>query len=198
MNYQDIAEQIIALKNADLELREKLIQNRQLGEGYHKEMEQLHGKNADRLNTIIDTIGYPTPDKVGLEASEAAWLVVQHSIGHPDFMKKCRKLLEEAVHENKANPLHLAYLSDRIAAFEGKPQLYGTQFDWDEQGQLSPKTYDDLAKVNQRRAAIGLNNLEEQTEIMRKQVDAEHQTPPEDYASRIEEMNQWRKKVGWI
>lgn len=44
-------------------------------------MEQLHNRNAKILNDIIEAIGYPTIDKVGKEASEAAWLVIQHSIG---------------------------------------------------------------------------------------------------------------------
>lgn len=197
MDHHDIAEKIIELKNADLELREKLIQNGQLGNGYHKEMERRHNKNAAILNTIIDAIGYPTPEKVGEEASEAAWLIIQHAIGQPGFMKKCEQLLRMAVHEQKASPIGLAYLSDRIAAFEGKPQLYGTQFDWDEQGQLSPKASDDHAKVNQRRRAIGLNTLEEQTKILRKRAEQEGQVPPEDDTARKEEMDKWRTKVGW-
>ena len=92
MDFENIAEKIIELKNADLKLRARLIQNRQLGEGYNEEMEALHNANAKKLNEIIDSIGYPTSDKVGKEASEAAWLVIQHSIAQPSFMKKCVKL----------------------------------------------------------------------------------------------------------
>lgn len=113
-------------------------------------------------------------------------------------MKKCRELLENAVGENKANPLHLAYLTDRIAVFEGKLQLYGTQFDWDEAGKLSPNSYDDLAKVNQRRTAIGLNALEDQTEMIRRRVEKENQSPPQDLQKRKLEMENWKRRVGWI
>ena len=42
MNYKIIAERIIGLKNTDLEFRNKLIQNGQLGKGYDQEMEKLH------------------------------------------------------------------------------------------------------------------------------------------------------------
>jgi len=112
-------------------------------------MEKLHHNNAMLLNDIIDKIGYPTGNKVGTEACEAAWLVIQHSIGQPDFMKKCEGLLKSAVSEKNANRKNLAYLSDRIAVLEGRLQLYGTQFDWDEKGVLNPNHYDDLAKVNQ-------------------------------------------------
>lgn len=198
MNYNDIAKKIIELRNVDLAFRDKLIKSGQLGNGYHKEMQAIHESNAEILNDIIDRIGYPTIDKVGKAGSEAAWLIIQHSIGQPAFMKKCLKLLEIAVSEQSASPLNLAYLSDRIAVFEGKPQLYGTSFDWDENGVLNPKPYDDLAKVNQRRRSVGLNTLEEQIKIMRKQALSERQSPPQDIEKSKEKYDEWRRSVGWI
>ncbi len=198
MIYTEIAEIIIGLRNKDLELRDSLVQGGQLGEGYNEEMADLHNRNAIILHEIIDTIGYPTVDRVGKEASDAAWLVIQHSIGQPHFMKKAAELLQEAVQENKANPLGLAYLTDRIAVFEGKPQLYGTQFDWGKDGEMKPNLFDDITKVNQRRKALGLNTLEEQTEIMKEKVKNENQRPPENFAARQYEYNKWRKSVGWI
>ena len=198
MDYPKIAKEIIELQNADLELRDKLIQNGQLSDGYKSEMEVLHNRHAEILNNIIDKIGYPTVDKVGKEANVAAWLVVQHSIGQPEFMKKCVVLLEKAVAENQADAKQLAYLTDRIAVFEGQPQLYGTQFDWDENGEMNPNSFDDLEKVNQRRKTIGLNSIEEQTEIIRKQVIAENQKPPADMKERTKQSDEWRKMVDWI
>lgn len=197
MDYKCISEKIIELKNEDLALRDRLIQNEQLGEGYNEEMEKLHNRNAALLNEIIDTIGYPTIDKVGKDANESAWLIIQHSIGQPDFMKKCVKLLESAVDKGIANPINLANLTDRIAVFEDKPQLYGTQFDWDKNGVLSPHPFDDLIKVNQRRQSIGLNTLDEQTEIIRTRTKNENQSPPIDFESRKQEMSEWKKRVGW-
>jgi hypothetical protein len=197
MDYKSIAEKIIDLKNADLALRNKLVQSGQLSEGYNEEMKELHNRNAKVLSDIIDTIGYPTIDKVGKEANEAAWLVIQHSIGQPEFMKKSAELLKSAVNENKADPKILAYITDRIAVLEGKPQLYGTQFDWDKHGNLSPNLFDDLNKVNERRKSIGLNTIEEQTEIMREQVKSENQSPPKDFEKRKQEIEQWKKNVGW-
>jgi hypothetical protein len=197
MEYKDIAKIIVGLKNADLELRDRLIQSGQLREGYNEEMAKLHTKNAEILNDIIEKIGYPTIDKVGQEASEATWLVIQHSIGQPAFMKKCAKLLEEAVREDRASKRNLIYLIDRIAVFENKPQLYGTQFDWDENGELSPHQYDDLIKVNLRRKSIGLNTLQEQTEIIRKQAKNENQSSPKNFEERKKEIERWKKSVGW-
>ncbi len=197
MDYKDISARIIELKNADIRLREKLVQSGKLSEGYNDEMMELHSKNAKILENIIDTIGYPTPDKVGNEASEAAWLVIQHSIEQPLFMKRCAKLLEIAVNQNEAAPQSLAYLIDRIAVFEGNPQLYGTQFDWDEYGKLSPNPFDDLAKVNERRRKVGLNSLEEQTRIIRRQAENENQSPPADLERRNRKVEEWKSSVGW-
>ncbi|HEX8563593.1 MAG TPA: DUF6624 domain-containing protein [Flavobacterium sp.] len=197
MDYKSIANQIINLKNEDLRLRRELINKGTLFNGYNKEMAALHDKNAELLNGIIDTIGYPTIDKVGAEANEAAWLIVQHSIGQPEFMKKCAALLESAVIENKADPKNLAYLTDRILKFEGKPQRYGTQFDWDENNNLSPTFFDDLTKVNERRKSVGLNTLEEQTEYIRAQAKNENQSPPTDPERRKLEIEEWKKAVGW-
>lgn len=198
MDNKGITERIIKLRNADLELRNRLVQNGQLGDGYNEEMEKLHNRNAEILNDIINNIGYPTIEKVGKEASEAAWLVIQHSIGQPGFMKNCAELLENAVNENKADPKNLAYLLDRIAVSEGKPQLYGTQFDWDENGELSPCPFDNIAKVNQRRKLLGLNTLEEQTEIIRQQAKEENHAKPRDMEKRKMEIDKWRKKAVWI
>lgn len=198
MDYPKIAKEIIELKNADLELRDKLIENGKLFDGYNREMEAMHNKNAERLNEIIENIGYPTVEKVGEEANEAAWLVIQHSISQPEFMKKCLNMLEKAVAENQADAKPLAYLSDRIAVFENRAQLYGTQFDWDERGEMNPKPFDDIEKVNERRKSVGLNSLQEQTQIIRKQVLRENQKTPADLKERNKQADEWRKKVGWI
>jgi len=197
VKYESISTKIIELKDDDLNLRNELIQSGELRDGYHRELEDLHNRNAEILDNIMDEISYPSIDKVGEEAHEATWLIIQHSIGQPDFMKKCAKLLEKAVFENEANPKHLAYFTDRIAVHEGKPQLYGSQFDWNEMGELSPQFFDDLIKVNRRRLAIGLNTLEDQTEIIRQIANDENQKPPLDFEKRKNQINEWRKSVGW-
>ncbi len=197
MNYEEIANQIIRMKNTDLEFREKLILMDELGESYNERMASLHNKNSELLSEIINKVGYPTVDMVGQEASEAAWLVVQHSIERPQFMKKAAILLKLAVEKNKADPKNLAYLTDRIAVFEGKPQRFGTQFDWDKNGEMNPSPFDDLAKVNQRRKALDLPSLEEQTEIMKARVKDENRQPPKNFKERERAYNKWRKSVGW-
>jgi hypothetical protein len=60
MEFKIIAEKIIKLKDADLELRNRLIRSGNLGNRYNKEMADLHNRNAKKLNDIIKLIGYPT------------------------------------------------------------------------------------------------------------------------------------------
>ena len=198
MDYTSIANQIIAMYQKDTEHRNLLVASAKLGDGYNEEMKKIHLQNAHQLKEIIDTIGYPTIEKVGTEASVAAWMIVQHAIELPTFMKSCFLLLEIETQNKKVNPLHLAYLTDRIAVFEEKKQLYGTQFDWDENGQLSPNAFDDILLVNERRKKIGLNSLENQIEIMRLQAEKEKHFCPPDFEKRKKEMQDWKKKVGWI
>ena len=198
MNFEKYTDIILKLKEDDLILRAQLLEKNELNGGYNRIMEEMHNRNAGILNDIMDEIGYPTIDKVGTAASDAAWMIIQHAIGQPDFMKKSLVLLEEAVEKDEANPLNLAYLKDRIATFQGDFQLYGSAYDWDENGELSPKPYDDIDKVNQRRKALNLNTVEEQTQIMRDRLESENQKAPADMADRKKRYDEWRKKVGWI
>ncbi|MGJ8683344.1 MAG: DUF6624 domain-containing protein [Nonlabens sp.] len=198
MKFPEIAEKIIDLEEADLKLRNELLKKGILEDGYNEEMELLHNKNVQILNDIISQIGYPTVDQVGEKASNSAWLVIQHGISQPAFMKKCLGLLEVAVAAGKANPMNLAYLADRIAVFEERPQLYGTQFDWDEHGALSPLEMDDVVHVNARRLELGLNTVEAQTKAMRDQAFKEKRTSPANYKNRKIKYDAWKKKVGWL
>lgn len=186
------------MQQSDLELREHLLRSGQLSEGYHPDMEALHLRNAYQLEVIIDQIGFPTIDTVGAEGAAAAWLLLQHAISRPAFQRRCATLLEKAVQEQRADAMHLAYLRDRIAVFEGQPQHYGTQFDWDETGQLAPQPCEDPHLVDQRRLALGLNTLEEQTEDMRRRAREEGQQPPANPGQRKKDFDAWRRRVGWL
>lgn len=50
MDFKSIAKKIICLKNADLELRDRLIKTGLLGAGYNEEMKKRHTKNAEILD----------------------------------------------------------------------------------------------------------------------------------------------------
>lgn len=170
----------------DLSVRESLLQKNLLSPGYHPEMERVHRRHAALLDEIINAIGYPTVSKVGQEANESAWLIVQHAISEPFFMKKCYKLLSE---DPDASPEQLAYLYDRICYFEGRPQKYGTQFD--DSGLYPVENIEEMICL---REALGL--IPHDHEKIRTAADST--TSREDLHRGKEEFNHWRKKVGWI
>lgn len=191
----DIARQLKDMAAADLRKRDELIAAGVLFDGYHPDMEALHIDNAKKLEVIIDAVGWPHQGIAGADGAEAAWLVAQHAISLPYFQRKVLQLLKD--NANDVPPAQIAMLEDRIRKFEGKPQLYGTQFDWDENGQLSPGAIEDEANVDHRRAAVGLNSLKERTDEMRNRAASEGDRPPADMAKRRKDMDVWAKKTGW-
>jgi hypothetical protein len=198
MKNQQLAKKLITLHEADFILCQKLIDAKTLSDGYHPEMATLHNQNAVALQEIIDQIGFPTVDKVGKQAADAAFTIVQHAIEQPLFMNNCLQLLQNIKNPILQVQLQMAFLSDRIAIFQNKAQQFGTQFDWDETGKMCPNTIDDLRQVNIRRNNIGLNSIEEQTLLMQNRVVAENQKPPTDFQDRKTKFELWKKKVGWI
>jgi len=198
MESKAYAKRILAMAEKDRQIRDQLLRAGQLNDGYHPLMEAVHQENALELDKITDQIGYPSAAQVGKEASQAAWVIIQHAIGQPAFMKKCLGQLKRSVDQGEGNAVHMAYLQDRVLVLEGKKQLYGTQFDWDENGQMSPQPYDNLYEVNRRRQSSGLNKLDEQCNVMRKRIKKENQLPPLDWQQRQRSYEAWRVKVGWI
>ena len=123
-------------------------------------MQAIHIKNAARLRQIIAEHGWPGGDLCGPDGAEAAWLIVQHSIGEPEFMRTALRLIEDGVEQGRVPAWHAAYLEDRIALYEGRAQRFGTQTIDDPRDGLSrPWTIADPDSVNGLRASVGLKPL---------------------------------------
>ncbi|TWT47292.1 DUF6624 domain-containing protein [Botrimarina hoheduenensis] len=125
---------------------------------------QLVGTAIDRENTawlegIVAERGWPSTQLVGQRGAHCAWLLVQHADLRPDFQERCLELMRAASDESVA-PQELAYLEDRIAVGQGKPQRYGTQLHMQE-GRLAPQPLADPQRVDTLRAEVGLPPLEE-------------------------------------
>lgn len=191
-----LEEKLKAMAEADLRLRSELAASGALFGGYHPDMEALHIENARALESIIDAIGgWPHEGIAGKEGAEAAWLIAQHAISLPDFQRRVLALLQESAPH--VPPAHAAYLEDRIRAFEGRPQLYGTQFDWDDNGVLTTGPIEDEANVDRRRADVGLPPLAEKIAEMTRRAESEGEKPPVDAKERKKKAEMWARKVGW-
>ena len=197
MREPTLRDELLAMAAADRRLREALAADGSLFAGYHPEMAALHRRNAGRLAVILDAHGWPGVGLVGAEAEEAAWLVAQHAIGDPALMRRALTLLEAAAVAGDAPVAQPAFLTDRIRTLEGRPQLYGTQFDWDAAGELSPLPLDDPPGVDERRRRVGLEPLGVRTATLRGRARRDGERPPADRAGRQREMDDWAMAVGW-
>jgi hypothetical protein len=154
---------------------------------------EAYNRHAMALETMIEEHGWPGKSLVGEDGSHAAWFILQHSIERRDLQRRCLPLLRTAVANGEAASAQAAYLEDRICFYERRPQRYGTQFDWDAEGRLSPWMLEDPERVDEYRAEVGLGPLQEKIE----QFGADDHRPA-NYERYREEFLAWAKAVGWI
>jgi hypothetical protein len=193
-----LRERLLAMAAADERLRTELVRDGTLFEGYNPRMAELHDRNGAELAAIIAEVGWPGCRIAGEDGAAAAWRVLQHAIGTPALQRSCLPLLRKAAADGDVAAAYPAWLEDRIAFFERRPQQYGTQFDWDADGQMSPWPIADPEGVHRFRAAVGLPSLAEQQQQIRAVVTAQCEKPPGDYESRQREIRAWAEQVGWI
>lgn len=114
--------------------------------------------NLVKVTEILDKYGWVGSDKVGGQANQTLFLVIQHS--DLKTQQKYLPMMREAVKNKKASSSSLALLEDRVALDEGKRQIYGSQIGYDNE---TNKSYvlplEDPDNVDKRRAAVGLGPL---------------------------------------
>lgn len=193
-----LRDELIRMAEEDLRVREELAADGSLFEGYHPRMAEVHRRNGRRLFEIIDQYGWPGKTLVGQEGADAAWLIVQHDIGNPKLQRRSLTLLREAVAKGEVPALQLAMVTDRVCVLEGKPQIYGTQYDWDENGEMSPCPVENPEQVDELREGIGLIPLKEDTRQKRVAILQSSEKPPRNLKARRREMQRWARAAGWL
>jgi hypothetical protein len=178
------------LVERDQFVRDALVSRGILEDAYHHEMEKVHLENTLKLKKLIQRMGFPVISNAGDEGVRLSWLIIHHSISNPDFMKESLIEMRMAAAQNDYPLELLAHTDDRIAFFEGRPQLYGTNFDW-LAGSQSPTPIADPQFVDERRKSLGLPPIAESL------FKFGHMRPPKDPEKKVREFEIWRKKVGW-
>ncbi len=113
------------------------------------------------LKKIVQKYGYPTVDLVGKESANNFFLMVQHSDSDIGFQSKMLLIIEEEVNKGNIEGRAYAFLTDRVLLAKGKPQLYGTQLDYDKKGNAFSKNLDASEDCDARREKYGLEPLDE-------------------------------------
>lgn len=190
-----LRDELLAMRDEDQRVRAEVVRGTSAFAGYHPRMEEVHGRNAARLKEIIAEHGWPGRSLVGEDGVHAAWLIAQHAIGDPPFQRQALVMLREAASKDEVPTAMVAFLEDRVCMLEGRPQVYGTQFEPGDDGMPRPYAIADAEHVNERRRAVGLNTIEERTRELRVGEQAEYDPAARaDYQRRFEE---WLKEVGW-
>lgn len=184
-----VGERLCAAASHDLEVGQRLLESGELANGYHREMRAVHEVNADLLAAVLGEWGWPDAARFGEAVANAAWLIVQHAIGRPALQRRALDLMRTA----GAPPWQCAKLEDRIAFFEGRPQRFGTQFDWNDAGEMVPWWIAGPDRVEALRAEAGLPPLAEHAAAVRASAGA----PPADLAGRARESAAWLVETGW-
>ena len=165
-----------------------------LDEGYDPQMRSIHEENADLLIEFIKKYGWPYPTTFGSAIYEAAWMIAIHSISRPVFMKQVFKILEQALAVGEPVASEYVRFYDRIALFEGRQQVYGTQLYPSPQGWVA-RDLCDPDHVDERRKSLGLSTfLEHKAYVGADQggfIDESKQKAYDDY------WTEFLKDVGW-
>ena len=152
--------ELLAMRQEDEELHTRLSEAGALTGHYVPSLWVVHERNANRLRAILSEHGWPSESQVGSDGAYAAWLIVQHGIGDPGLQRAVLPILQQQAEAGHIPGWHAAYLSDRIAMYERRPQRYGTQWlDDPRDGRTRPWPIEDSGAVNRLRANVGLGPL---------------------------------------
>ena len=122
------------------------------------EMGRIDRDNVAWLKGAIARHGWPSRDKVGERASEAAFLIVQHATHDPAFQSSMLDTLTEAWARKEIDGESYALLFDRVQTEAGRKQRYGTQASF-VKGTIVIDPMEDSTKVDSLRQTVGLGTL---------------------------------------
>ncbi|MES2875466.1 MAG: DUF6624 domain-containing protein [Bacteroidota bacterium] len=164
-NFESIKQELLVIHKEDQDIRHEWIaalnhptHSTKTIDSLGKIMETKDSVNIIHVSRILDDYGWLGKDKIGPDANQTLFLVVQHS--DLEIQQKYLPMIRKASLVGDASKSHLALLEDRVALREGKMQIYGSQV-----GQfLGSKEYyilplKDPETVDVRRAEVGLQPL---------------------------------------
>lgn len=118
--------------------------------------------NELAVTQLIDERGWLGPEVIGRKGNSTLFLVIQHA--PLETQQKYLPIMRKAVKEKKASGSSLALLEDRINLKIGKKQIYGSQIGALPDGTKYVQALQDPAKVDERRASVGLGPLNDYTQ----------------------------------
>ncbi len=125
------------------------------------DLSKMDESHTLQMKKIIAKYGWPTTSLVGEEASNGAWLLIQHADHDLAFQKNSLEAIQKHIDSKETKKPQVAFLTDRILVAEKKKQLYGTQFRISKSNKLVSYPIADIKNLDRRRKQMGLNTYRE-------------------------------------
>jgi len=152
-----LAAELLRMGKEDQEFRKNIPAKRDAA--FMKRWRENDRVREERLAQIIADKGWPRISQVGHEAANAAWLIAQH--GTDDFLKRCLALMKTAAADGEITPHHLALSIDRVLTQDQQKQIYGSQFQTNQDGKTFLLPVEDFEHIEERRASMGMEPFSE-------------------------------------
>jgi hypothetical protein len=123
-----------------------------------RRVDQLDAQNLDWLKALVRDRGIPTAEQVGENGLKWAWLLIQHADRDPGFQATVLPMFVKRYEAGELSGDDIARLTDRILLAQGKPQRFGTQFNW-WSGQFERRQANEIAEIDAHRRELGLMPL---------------------------------------
>jgi hypothetical protein len=124
--------------------------------------ETVDKTNTKRLNEIFDKYGFPTSVLVGNGGVKDFMLLLQHTTDE-SLRQKCLPAIKRAFKRKEISPMDYGNYVDRLRVHQGKPQIYGSNFEIKD-GKLVMTPAIDPKNLDKRRTKIGLPPIAEYAE----------------------------------
>ena len=174
---EKLRDELLKMRDVDQKVREdcpKRSADEQI-KCYAEISEKVDKPNTKRLNEIYEESGFPTFKAVGKEGVEAFMLILQHT---PDeaLRQKMLKPIEKAFKRKEISANEYTNYVDRLLVHQGKPQIYGSNFDLKDGKLVMSKVKDrkNLAKIRRK---AGLPTIEKYAEMLKEVYKLEVKVP---------------------
>lgn len=170
LNKENVKYQLKLMYDLDQTIRKECIHERE-NPKIKSFIDHIDKINIRYVKKIIEKYGWIKISEFGKDASNQAWLLVQHADFDPNYQYECLKIMEKLLPTKEIDPQNYAYLYDRVALKTpamGMRQKYGTQIQKKgENWELLPFE-GTLEDVNRLRSDIGLDAVEDYLKFAEK------------------------------
>jgi hypothetical protein len=127
--------------------------------GVQHHFDRIDGDNTRRLKAILDHMSWEELSALTPQTANEAFTLISHSPDH-EFQRRMVAIFEPLARAGSVPGDYVALLADDLAQGDGRPQVYGTNWDCIN-GVFQPMPTEDMAHIEQRRAEMHLSTFAE-------------------------------------